>query len=96
LETEYEVFLIGHECKNCPFDATTCILMGNSNECLSDSMVCSIQTDPEEPNSNDMAAVDPVSCELKVSLPETKLFNTQNVQISSSIGFPKVISMTLA
>ena len=95
LETEYEVFLIGEECENCPFDATTCILMGDSDGCFSDSMVCSIQNDPEDTNSNDMAVIDPDSCELKVPLPETKLFNTQNVQISSSIGFPKVFFKTL-
>ena len=97
LETEYEVFLIEQECENCPFDATTCILMGNSDGCFSNAMVCSMQNDPDDPNSNEIAVVDPDSCELEdylpVKLPETKLFNTQNVQILSSIGFPKVFSL---
>ena len=97
LETEYEVFVIEEECENCPFDATTCIIMGNADGCFSDSLVCSIHNDPDDPNTNDMVAVDPDSCELEnylpVKLPETKLFNTQNVQILSSIGFPKVLSL---
>ena len=82
LETEYEEFLIDQKCDDCPFDATTCILMGNSDGCFSDTMVCSV--------TSDSATIDPDSCELNVALPETKLFNTQNAQILSSIGFPKV------
>ena len=70
--------------------------MGNADGCFSDSMVCAIENDQ---NSNEMAAIDPDSCEmnvyLPVKLPETKLFNTQNVQILSSIGFPKVLSLIL-
>ena len=82
LETEYEEFLIGHECENCAFDATTCILMGNSDGCFSDSMVCSV--------TENLATIGQGTCELEISLSETKLFTTQNAQILSSIGFPKV------